>query len=263
MLALAGASADAAELRPDQEAALEKVLATIDPAARQMVRPQLEQTISMLGPEQVAMFVAAATANQANTQQDPVEAEPEKTATPEDLAYNRAQYEPVLRKHWHAKKAFDDFVEAELSAKCPDPARYAVYREAERYDVMGLSPEWQRASANVDAEVSLWGSSYAPQDGRYDFDFSNVRMTFDKAAVASAVAKACAEWTQQAVTFKEKAAALMNSGQSDAAFKLQGSASSKVSAINSTLEAALDAQAPAGNYNSAMLSALQNPKRVR
>lgn len=259
---LATPCAGAADLRPDQKAAVEKVLATIDPAARQMVRPQIEQTISMLGPEQVAMFVASATAGQSE-QQAPAEEESASQASPEDLAHNRAQYEPILRKHWQAKKSFDDFVDAELAAKCPKPDKYAVFREAERYELMGLSPNWMRATKDMETEVQLMGGTYVPQDGRYNFDFSKVRMTFDKDAVSSAIVKACADWTKEAVAFKEKAAVLMNSNQSEAAFKLQNTASSKVSPIDSTLEAAIDAQSPASKSNMAMMDALMNPKRVK
>jgi hypothetical protein len=257
--------ASAADLRPDQKAAVEKILATMDASTREMVRPSIEQSIMYLTPEQVTMFVSAATkgASGQDQQQAPVEEEPEREATPEDLAYNRAQYEPALRKHWQAKKAFDTFVDAELAAKCPKPGKYAVYREAERYDVMELSPTWQRAPDNQNAEASIVGGTYAPKDGRYDFDFSKVRMTFNKETVSNAIATACADWTKEAVAFKEKAQALMISGQSQAALDLEGSTSKKVSAMNSKLQAVLDAEGPAGKYNAEMMDALQNPKRAK
>jgi hypothetical protein len=257
--------ASAAELRPDQKAAVEKILATMDASTREMVRPSIEQSIMSLTPEQVTMFVSAATqgASNQNEQQAPMEEESQRQASAEDLAYNRAQYEPALRKHWQAKKAFDTFVDGELAAKCPKPGQYAVYREAERYDLMELSPTWQRAPDNQDAEARIVGGSYAPKDGRYDFDFSKVRMTFDKQAVSAAIAKACADWTKEAVAFKEKATGLMNSGQSQAALDLQGAASRKVSALSATLQSVLEAEGPAGNYNAEMMNALQNPKRVK
>lgn len=261
-LLLAMALAAAADLRPDQEAAVERMMATIDPSMRQMIRPQIEQSISMMTPEQVAMFVASATGGQ-EEQQAAVEEESSSQASPEDLAYNRAQFEPVLRKHWQAKKTFDDFVDAELAAKCPDPDKYAVYREVERYELMPVSANWHRAHNHMETEVQIIAGTYPPQDGRYDFDFSKVRMTFDKSAVSSAIEKACTDWTKEAVVFKEKASKLMYAGDSEAAFKLQGASSSKVSTINSALEAALNAQAPASNYNAAMMGAMQNPKRAR
>ncbi len=253
----------AADLRPDQKEALEKVMAAIDPSMREMVRPQMEQTVSMMNSEQLKLFVASATKGASTTQEAPAEEEPERQATPEDLAYNRAQYEPVMRKHWAAKKAFDEFVDAEMQAKCPNPDKYAVYREAERYELMGLSPNWQRAGTNAETEVQVLGGTYVPKDGRYKFDFSKVRMTFDKGAVSNAITKACADWTNEAAAFKPKAAALMNSGQSEAAHRFQGTASAKVNQINQTLEAALNAEGPAGSYNAAMMDALQNPKQVK
>jgi hypothetical protein len=261
-LLLAMPFAAAADLRPDQKAAVDKILATMEPSMRQMVRPQMEQSISMMTPEQVAMFVASATAGQ-ERQQEAVEEESSSEASPEDLAYNRAQIEPVLRKHWKAKKEFDEFVDAELAAKCPNPDKYAVYREVERYELMPVGANWHRAHDHMETEVQIIAGTYPPQDGRYDFDFSKVRMTFDKSAVSSAIEKACADWTKEAIAFKEKASKLMYAGDSDAAFKLERAAGSKVSAINSGLEAALNEQAPSANYNAAMMEALQNPKRVK
>jgi hypothetical protein len=258
LMPVANASGD---LRPDQQAAIDKVLATVDPSMREMVRPQIEQSIRYLNPQQVAMFVAGATGNRSSEQQ--AAPEPEKReATPEDLAYNRAQYEPALRKHWQARKAFDDLVDAELAAKCPNRDTYAVYREAERYEMMALSPQWQRASDNANIDVQVIGSVYVPQDGRYDFDFSKVRMTFNKEVVANAIAKACADWTKEAAAFKQQAAALMNSDQSEAAFRLEQTAGAKVRPIDEALTKVLEAESPAANYNSAMMSALQNPKPV-
>ena len=257
------ACASAAELRPDQEAAIEKILATVEPSAREMARPMIEESIAALPPEQVAMMVAGAAKNSASTQvNQATPLKPKRVATPEDLAYNRAQYEPALLKHWEAKRAFDKFVDAELVARCPNRDTYAVYREVERYELMALSPQWQRATDYSNAEVDSYGKTYPPKGGRYDFDFSKVRMTFDKAAVSNAISKACADWTTQAAAFKEKAQALMNSGQSQAAHNLERSASSKVSAINESLQAALIAQSPAGEYNEAMFEALRKPNRV-
>jgi hypothetical protein len=256
----------AGELRPDQKAAVEKILATVDPSMREMVRPQIEQSIAYMNPQQVAMFVDGAAKQAASNnaaKQAPVKETPKREATPEDLAYNRAQYEPAMLKHWQAKKSFDDFVDAELKAKCPNRDKYAVYREAERYELMELNPDWQRASWNADAEAQVIGSTYAPKDGRYKFDFSKVRMSFNKDTVSSAIAKACADWTKEAAAFKEKASALMNSGQSDAAHRFEGTASAKVGAIENALKAVLDAEGPAGNLNSAMMDALQNPQPVK
>jgi hypothetical protein len=264
-LAFAPLTYAADELRADQKAAIEKVLATVDPSMREMIRPQIEQSIVYLTPQQVAMFVSSATgegASSSTPEQAPAQEAPKGQATPEDLAYNSAQYEPAIRKHWHGRKSFDDFVEAELKAKCPSRGKYAVYREAERYELLELNPNWQRASWSADGEVQVWGSTYVPQDGRYDFDFSKVRMTFDKESVVSAITKACADWAKEAAAFHEEALALMNSGQSGAAHNLESTASSRAASIQASLETVLDAEGPAGNFNSALMDALQNPKPV-
>lgn len=255
--------AAAANLRPDQEAAIEQLLAAVEPESRELARPMIEQTISSLTPEQVAMVVAGAARNAAAAQaQKAAPPPPKRVATAADLEYNRAQYEPALRKHWEAKRAFDQFVEAEIEAKCPNRDTYAVYREVERYELMPLSPNWQRAAWTAEAEVDVMGKTYAPDDGRYDFDFSKVRMTFDKTKVSNAIANACAEWTEAAKAFKAKAQQLMLSGQSNAALALERTTNAKVSAIDEKLTAILEAEGPAGKFNEAMYDALRNPKRV-
>lgn len=258
------ACAQAADLRPDQQAGVEKILATMEPDIREMVRPQIEMSLQSLSPEQVAMFVKAATggASDKAPQSAPEPEETERKASPEDLAFNRAQYEPALRKHWDAKKAFDTFVDTEL-AKCPSSDDYAVWREVDRYEILDLKPQWQRAPDNKDAEARILGATYAPKEGRYQFDFSKVRMTFNKDVVANAIAKACAEWTREAAAFKAKAGPLMHSNQSQAAWDLQNAVSRKVEAITQTLQAVLNAEGPASGYNAAMMDALQNPKRLK
>lgn len=252
---------DAADLNPEQEAALQEVLKSIDPSMREMVRSQLEMTVSMMNSEQLKLFVAGAAKGAAEP--EPVQEEPERQATPEDLAYNRKQYEPVMRKHWAAKKEFDQFVDAELRAKCPNPDKYAVFREVERYEMMPLDPKWHRAGMSAEAEIQVLGEVYTPKDGRYDFDFSKVRMTFDKQAVSSAITKACADWSAEAAAFQKKARELMNSGQSDAALRFERASWSKVNPITEALESVLHAQGPAGSANAEMMTALQNPKRVK
>lgn len=257
-----GAPAHAATLRPDQAAALEAMLNSVEPQMRPMLRKQLEDSISVMTPEQVALFMSGfASQSRSSDAQDEPEPEPEPTATGEDLEYNRQQYEPVVRKHWAAKKAFDDFVTAELNSKCPKADQYAVFRSAERYELMPLSPNWHRAATSADLEAQVIGAAYVPQDGRYDFDFSKVRMTFDKQAVSAAITKACADWTKEAVVFKEKAAALMYAGKSNEAMALENAGNQKISAIDETLTRAIDALSPAANANAEMMNALMNPKK--
>lgn len=238
------------------------MLQQMEPQMRPMFRAQLEATVAMMTPEQVKQFMAGMASNNSGSVS---QEEPESAASvsPEDLEYNRKQYEPVMRKHWAAKKAFDDYVDAELKAKCPSPDAYAVYRSAERYDLMPVEANWLRAGQSADAEIQIIGSSYVPQDGRYDFDFSKVRMTFDRQAVSAAIEKACAAWTKEAVVFKRKAGELMFANKSNEALAYERATNGKVSAINEELTKAIDALSPASNSNMEMMNALMNPRRVR
>lgn len=260
---LFASSVHAAELRPDQLAAVEAMLQQMEPQIRPMFRAQLEASVAMMTPDQIKQFMAGLANNNGGANEPEPEPEPASVATPEDIEYNRKQYEPVARKHWEAKKAFDTYVDSQLAAKCPAQGSYAVYRSAERYEMMPVSANWHRAATNADLEVQVIGGAYIPQDGRYDFDFSKVRMTFDKQAVSAAIEKACSEWTKQAVEFKKKAGELMHAGKSSEALAYENSANSKVSAINEELTQAIDALSPASRGNEDMMNALMNPKRAR
>ncbi|WP_375205238.1 hypothetical protein [Hyphococcus sp.] len=251
----------AADLRPDQKQAVEKMLAQLEPSMREPMRAQIEQSVALLNKEQVAMLVASMEESDSGAQEMTDEIiEEEPTASPEDLAYNRQQYEPVIRANWQAQKSFDNFVDAELAAKCPSRDRYAVYGSGYRYELRQLAPNWPRASNNVDADVAILSGSYAPQDGRYQFDFSKVRTSYDKQAVSAAVAKACAEWSKEAAAFQAKAKPLQAAEDFDGLFALERSAQGKVEPIESTLNEVLNVQAPAADY--ALYTALQNGRRV-
>lgn len=262
VLALALAPAASAELRPDQKVLVEKLLAGMDPSMREPMRAQIEQSIVMLTEDQTAAVMAGMTDDATyDAADEPQEDESDVTASPEDLAYNRAQFEPVIRANWRAQKDFDDFTDAALNEKCPERDKYAVFGSGYRYELPPLAPNWSRASWNVDSDVSVLSGSYAPQDGRYDFDFSKVKTSFDKAAVASAVAGACAGWAKEAAAFQTKARALVNAGDFDGAFKLEQASSGKVSAIVTPLETTFNAQAPAADR--ALYTALQNGRRLK
>lgn len=51
-------------------------------------------------------------------------------ASPADLEYNRAQYEPMIRELWAAQKDFDDLVTEELTRNCGASGRFAVWGQA-------------------------------------------------------------------------------------------------------------------------------------
>lgn len=256
------APAAAADLRPDQKVLVEKMLAGMEPSMREPMRAQIEQSVAMLNKEQTAAVMASMTDDGASdAAAEPQEEEPAVTASPEDLAYNRAQFEPAIRKNWQAQKAFDDFVDAEMAAKCPDRHKYAVVDGPARYELRALSPNWPRASQNVDIDVAVFAGSYAPQDGRYKFDFSKVRTSFDKAAVSSAISEACAAWTREAAAFQPKVRALVDAGDSQGAFAFDRAAAAKVRPIEEPLETLLNEQAPSADY--ALVNALMNGERVK
>ncbi|RAN40412.1 hypothetical protein [Hyphomonas sp. GM-8P] len=261
-LVLAFAPAAAADLRPDQKVLVEKLLAGMDPSMREPMRPQIEQSIIMMTPEQTAAVMAGMVDDSTyDAGTEPEEEEGDEIASPEDLAYNRAQFEPVIRANWQAQKDFDNFTDAVLKEKCPDRETYAVFGSGYRFEFRRLAPNWPRASSNVDSDVQILSGSYAPQDGRYDFDFSKVKTSFDKAAVASAIARACADWTKEAAVFQTKAHALVAASDFDGAFNLEQASSGKVTAIETPLETTLNAQAPAAD--NALYTAFLNGRRVK
>jgi len=250
----------AQSLQPVQQQALDQVLATAAPEIRPVMRAQLAPTLAILNEAQVSMMLQSMVEDSAEMA-PAEEVFEEKAASPEDLAYNRAQYEPMMRMAWEAGKAFDDFVVAELGEECAADGRFAVFGSAWRYEVYPLAPTWPTVSADVDLEIDVVGASYAPQDGRYDFDFSDVRLTFDAAAVERGIAAACAEYASIGEAFLAEARA-------DAAgddvppngMRMEQSANAKVGAVRERLEELLRSQAPGGNY--ALLTALMNGQRV-
>lgn len=247
----------AAELRPDQEHAVEKMLAQMEPSMREPFRAQIEQSVAMLNEEQVAALVASMESDGGGEgETETYEEEEAPVLSPEDYAYNRKQFEPAIRKSWAAQKAFDDHVDAALAAKCPGRDRYAVFGSGARYEIRQLSPNWPRASVSADTDVTVLAGSYAPQDGRYDFDFSDVRTSYDAAAVDAAIAKACADWTSVAAEFHARASAQFKANDLDGAYKTEQQYAPKVTPIETELEAVLNREAPAANY--AIFTALQN-----
>src|SRR5690606_21099711 len=111
-------------------------------------------------------------------------------------------------------------------------------------------------------DVEIIGGSYAPQDGRYDFDFSAVRLDFDESAVERGIAAACSEYTQIGNAFM---AAARRDADGDEVppngDKIQQDANAKASAVRSRLEALLQNEAPGGNH--ALFTALLNGRPAR
>lgn len=263
--ALAWASSAAASaLEPYQQEALDAILANVEPEMHSMIRAQFEPMLAGMNPAQVEMLMAGmAEAESADAAVEEGTFDEEMSpaeATPEDLAWNRAQYEPVIRALWEAQKAFDDFVATGIEEGCGAPGSYAVWGQAWRYELWPLDPNWPKASNSPDLDVEIIGGSYAAQDGRYRYDFSQVRTSFDRQAVGAAVASACAEYAALGQGFVADARARVVNDTLPGGDELEGTANNQAGVIRMRLEDVLQAEAPAAN--GALFQALLNGERV-
>lgn len=257
----------ASPLQPFQQKALDAILAAADPRAHAALRAQFEPMLAGMNQAQVDMIVAQLAANQAEkAAQEEAEAEAPRfdenyVATPEDLEFNRSQYEPAIRDSWQAQKAFDDFATAQLASDCGPEGKFAVFGSGWRYEVYPLNPTWTRASDSANLDVQVIGQSYAPQDGRYQFDFSEVRTTFDQAAVKAGIASACAEYAQIGQAFMAEAKGRSEDDLMASGYDLEGKANGQVESIRQKLESLLKQHAPA--TNGALYTALLNGQRIK
>jgi hypothetical protein len=251
----------ATELKPYQQAALDDILATLDAETREFARPQLEQMLAMMGEAEVAMMLAAMLEQAPDNPAEEEEAvDLSEPASPEDLAFNREQYEPALREAWRASSAFDSFVDATLAAKCPSGDEFAVFGSGWRYEVAPMQPTWTRASNSADTEVQVIGSSYAPQDGRYRFDFSAARNEFDRTAVEGAIVDACKAYREIGAAFLAAARTRSEDELVSEGYELEQAANARAFALMEELGKTLQALAPAGN--APILNALISGTRV-
>src|SRR5690606_13041727 len=104
---------------------------------RPMMRAQLASALAVLDEEQVSLMLETLAADAQGTSpndaaEPPAASGGPRTATAEDLAYNRAQYEPMIRRAWEAGNAFDSFVTAKLTEHCPPDGSFAVFGSAWR-----------------------------------------------------------------------------------------------------------------------------------
>ena len=261
-LLLLSVTASAADLKPFQQDALDKILATMDAQTQAFARPQLEQTLAVMNEAQVQLMLQSMVEQPPdNPPEESGNAAEESVATPEDLEYNRAQYAPALREAWQASHDFDEFVDVTLAANCPTRDEYAVFGSAWRYEVAPMQPTWTRASNSADLDVQVLGSSYAPQDGRYDFDLSGMRNNFDRAAVESAIKTACADYRKIGEEFMAGAKANMDGDMLPSGPALENAANAQAFPLNSALGDKLTSLGPAGN--APILNALINGTRVK
>jgi hypothetical protein len=247
-------------LRPSQQAALDAILATTDPAMRAMMSEQLIPALSNMTDAQIQMMLAEfakSDDDSAASDADFVEAD---TATPEDLEYNRQQYEPAIRNAWAASNAFDTFVGAELASNCGPDGNYAIFGSGWRYEVMPLSPTWPRPSTSADLDVQIIGASYAPQDGRYRFDFSDMPTEFDSESVRRAIAQACRVYHETGTRFLAAAGPVRTGEPPADGQRLENTANAEVQAARLELETEL--QHWSNSWIVALYSALINAEPV-
>lgn len=261
-LLLATAVLAQAALQPYQQRALEQILATMDPQVQAMMRPQLEQTLAILSESQVEMMLASMAEDGTSDGDDDSTAASDAAPvmSDEDRAWNRSQYEPALRSAWAADKAFDDFVDSRLQSSCPASGSYAVWGQAWRFEVMPFAPSWSRSSDTVDSYVQILGESYAPQDGRYRFDFPNFSKGFDREVVASSIGKACDDYRRIGEEFMTAAEQQVSDSTLQAGPAIENRANGLAAKVQQELESVLLQHAP--DAKSAVLLAMINGQRL-
>lgn len=253
-----------ARLRPDQQRALELTLKGVEPSMRPFLREQMAANLAPYSEAQIALLIKGLEDSASTSSGDHADTEAEQRAeeiSPADLEYNRKQFEPAIRKAHKAQVEFDAFANAKLEAHCPKRGEFARWGSAWRYEMMPLKEEVSTATWNVESDIAVMGSTYAPQDGRYTFDFSKVRFTFDKAAVEGAIKQACGEYRAQGKTFLAKLDPLVAKEDWQGAHDLEQRAMSWIDPVRRRLDEALTKQSPNSDY--ALITAMQNPKRAR
>ena len=253
-------NAQTPKLRPDQERAIEAMLQDIEPAMRPMARQQLAASFANFSEAQIAMMMAKMKENKAAAAKAPKPvAEVETPSTPEDIAFMKAQYEPVIRKHHAAQKEFDAFANEKLNAYCPGRDQYARFGAGWRYEQGQFMMESALASWNVETNVTVAGEAYAPKNGRYKFDFSKVRMSFDKAAVDAAIKASCDKVHVAGKAFLAKVDPMIAKKDWDGAFMAENGAQGALEPIRTELKAKFDKLSP-GDFSAIQLAMMNAVK---
>ncbi len=264
LLAPNSGEAQTPALRADQKKLIEISIAHVEPAQREFAYAQMAKTVAPFNEAMIAQMTQAAQANTAKHKAATkvvAREEPAKEMTPEDRAFNKAQFEPVIRKHHAAQKAFDAFANARLKAYCPGRDDYARFGSGWRYEQGEFIQPSALATWNVDSNVEIASQAYAPQDGRYSFDFSRVRLTFDEAAVDAAIKSACDQVKARGKEFLAKVDPLIAAKDWDGAFKAEGAAQGKLEPIRQELQAKFAKISP-GDFTEIQL-AMMNGRRVK
>lgn len=255
-----GEAQTGARLRPDQERAIELMLTDIEPAMRPMAREQLVKSFAHFTETQIAMVISQMQANAAVAATAPKPAPAVETvATPEDLAFNKAQFEPVIRKHHAVQKKFDAFANAKFDAYCPGRDQYARFGSGWRYEQGQFTQPSALATWNVETNVQVGAEAYAPKDGRYRFDFAKVRMTFDEKQVDTAIKSICDKVHAAGRDFLAKIDPVLARKDWDNAFKLEQWAHGRLEPIRAELKATFDRLSP-GDFTEIQLAMMNGTK---
>ena len=251
------------KLRPDQERAIETALKDVEPSMRPMAREQLAKTFAPFSEQQIAMMTAKMESNKKAeaAKPAPVKEEPKRPPTPEEMAYNRAQFEPVIRKHHAVQKRFDEFANAKMTAYCPGRDDYARFGSGWRYEQGEFMQPSALATWSVDSNVETAAQAFAQEGGRFAYDFSKLRMAFDEKAVDAAIKQACDQVKARGSEFLAKVDPLLAKKDWDAAFLAEGAAQAKLEPIRAELKAKFDKLSP-GDF-SAIQMAMMNATRVK
>jgi hypothetical protein len=251
------------KLRPDQERAIEAALKDVEPSMRPMAREQLAKTFAPFSEQQIAMMMAKMESNRRAeaAKPAPVKEEPKRPPTPEEMAYNRAQFERVIRKHHAVQKRFDEFANAKMTAYCPGRDDYARFGSGWRYEQGEFMQPSSLATWNVDSNVEIAAQALAQEGGRYVYDFSKVRMTFDEKAVGAAIKQACDQVKAKGKGFLAKVDPLLAKKDWDAAFLAEGVAQTRLEPIRTELKSKFDKLSP-GDFSEIQM-AMMNAKRVK
>lgn len=208
----------------------------------------------------VAAVFMAPTSGEAQTGSAAMAARATAGGEIDDRAFMKAQYEPVIRKHHAAQRAFDAFYNMKIAEYCPARDQYTRFGSAWRYEQGQFVQPSALASWNVETNVLVTDEAYAPQEGRYRFDFSKVRMTFDEAKVDAEIKSACERVHAAGRDFLAKIDPVIAQKDWENAFKLEGWAKGRLSPIRHDLKVAMDKLSP-GDFSEIQL-ALMNGARV-
>ncbi len=112
---------------------------------------------------------------------------------------------------------------------------------------------------NVETRVTVAGEAYMPKDGRYKFDFSKVRTSFDKAAVDAAIKTACDKVHATGKAFLAKVDPLIAKEDWDGSYKAESAANLALEPIRRELQAAYDRIGPGdiGVFQLAMMDGVK------